>query len=96
MPLDGTMIAVDWELPFLELDPATDEQRKKEILHGKIKQPVVIILHGMNNDASFGYVTSMARTMVERGWVAAAMNMRGCGGVDMKTPRCYNGGYTGK
>lgn len=95
MPLDGTLIAVDWELPFLEENPATDEERKNEILNGKIEQPVTFILHGMNNDASFGYVRSMARTMVEHGFVAAAMNMRGCGGVDMKTPRSYNGAYTG-
>jgi len=96
MPFDGAVIAVDWELPFLGENSATDEERRQEILQGKFEQPVVIILHGMNNDASFGYVKSMARTIVERGWVAASMNMRGCGRVHLKTPRSYNGAYTGE
>ena len=96
MPLDGAVVAVEWELPRLEKDTATEEERKNEILQGPIQQPVVFVLHGLNNHADFGYVRSMMRTCVERGWVAVALNLRGCGGVDFHTPRGYNGAYTGK
>ena len=96
IPVDGAVIAVEWELPFLDNSAATEEERKREILVGTIRQPVVLVLHGLNNHADFGYVRSMMRTCVARGWVAAGMNMRGCGGADFKTPRGYNGAYTGK
>lgn len=96
MPLDGAVVAVDWELPFEEENPSTDEERKQRILHGPIQQHVVLVLHGLNNHADFGYVRSIMRTCVERGWVAVGLNMRGCGGVNFKTPRGYNGAYTGE
>jgi predicted alpha/beta-fold hydrolase len=57
--------------------------------------PVVIVIHGINNDASFGYMQSLARSFTDRGWNAASMNMRGCGGIEMATPRAYNAAYTG-
>ena len=95
MPLDGAVLAVDWELPHFKNTRATNAQRKHEILHGPIQQPVVLVLHGLNNHAHFGYVRSMMRTCVKRGWVAVGLNMRGCGGVEFQTPRGYNGAYTG-
>ena len=95
IPLDGTQIGVEWELPTDSDGNKSEEARSQEILHGPIRQPVVLILHGLNNHADFGYVRSMMRTCVARGWVAAGMNLRGCGGVRLKTPRSYNGAYTG-
>jgi predicted alpha/beta-fold hydrolase len=49
----------------------------------------------MNNDAKFGYIRSMMRACSDRGWIAAGMNLRGCGGVPLSTPRGYNAAYTG-
>lgn len=99
MAADGARIAVDWELPISPSSSSSSalsvEQRKNEILRGPIQQPVVLILHGINNDSSFGYVRSLMRACTERGWVAAGMNFRGCGGVPLRTPRGYNGAYTG-
>jgi predicted alpha/beta-fold hydrolase len=101
MAQDGAEIALDWELPILkESDHGyhlTVEQRQQEIRHGPIQQPVILILHGMNNDSSFGYIRSMMRTCTDRGWVAVGMNFRGCGahGLAMSTPRGYSGAYTG-
>jgi predicted alpha/beta-fold hydrolase len=96
---DGATVGVDWEVPWKTQDPETStltaEERTVEILKGPIRQPVVIILHGINNDASFGYMRSLQRTFANRGWNAAAMNFRGCGGVPMTTPRGYNAAYTG-
>ena len=56
---------------------------------------MILILHGINNDSSFGYMRSLQRTFANRGWNAAAMNFRGCGGVPMTTPRGYNAAFTG-
>jgi predicted alpha/beta-fold hydrolase len=60
-------------------------------MKGPIDLPVVLILHGINNNASFGYVKSLMRTCTNRGWLAVGMNFRGCGGVPLATPRAYNG-----
>ena len=100
MGSDGAEIAVDWEVPP-ERPTAThapyksSQQRRAEILHGPIARPVVVILHGINNDASFGYIRSLMRACTDRGWVAAGFNFRGCGGVPLRTPRGYTGAYTG-
>jgi predicted alpha/beta-fold hydrolase len=98
MTQDGATIAVDFEVPRQskrELQLLSVGERKAQIVNGPIRQPVVIILHGINNDASFGYMQSLMRTFANRGWVAAAMNFRGCGGIPLTTPRGYNGAYTG-
>jgi predicted alpha/beta-fold hydrolase len=101
IPVDGTQIALEWECPVpttpteasTTADTTTTEQ---QILYGPIRQPVVLVLHGLNNDADFGYVRSMMRTCISRGWIAVGMNLRGCGGnVTLQTPRGYNGAYTG-
>lgn len=90
---DGAKFGVDWEVT--SIFNVSSKNRKEEILKGPIRQPVVIIMHGINNDASFGYMKSLARTFASRGWNSAAMNFRGCGGVPMTTPRAYNAAYTG-
>jgi len=94
MAQDGARLALDWELPP-DSSASTDEERKQRIITGPIKEPVVLILHGINNDSSFGYVRSLMRTCTDRGWAAVGMNFRGCGGVPLTTPRGYNGAYTG-
>jgi len=89
MSTDGATIAVDWELPKnLGLN-------KEQVLFGPISTPIVIVIHGLNNHANYGYVRSMMRACTDRGWIAAGMNLRGCGGVPLSTPRSYNAAYTG-
>lgn len=96
--VDGASLGIDWEVPWKTEDSRTSnltaEERKHEILNGPIHEPVVIILHGINNDSNFGYMKSLQRSFANRGWNAAAMNFRGCGGVFMTTPRIYNGAST--
>jgi hypothetical protein len=98
MAQDGAQIALDWEVPWriqsLSLT-ISQKDRRAEIMKGPICQPVVIILHGINNDSSFGYMKSLQRSFANRGWNACAMNMRGCGKIKMTTPRGYNASYTG-
>ena len=90
---DGAKFAVDWETQ--QSRNQSNQQRQDEILNGPVESPVIIILHGINNDASFGYMRSLQRTFAKRGWHACAMNFRSCGGVSLNTPRSYNASYTG-
>lgn len=76
---DGAQVALDWEYPSSNRDGGV----------------VVLILHGINNDAGFGYVRSLMKQVNQQGWTAAGFNFRGCGGVPLLTPRMYNGSYTG-
>ncbi|KAG7356564.1 alpha/beta fold family hydrolase [Nitzschia inconspicua] len=102
MSQDGANIAVDWEIPLQPKQETSNSKEqqvdqskcKSEILEGPIQKPVVIILHGINNDASFGYMKSLQRTFCDRGWNAASMNFRGTA-IRLTTPRGYNGAYTG-
>eukprot|EP00547_Thalassionema_nitzschioides_P006580 CAMPEP_0194209518 /NCGR_PEP_ID=MMETSP0156-20130528/7615_1 /TAXON_ID=33649 /ORGANISM="Thalassionema nitzschioides, Strain L26-B" /LENGTH=552 /DNA_ID=CAMNT_0038936705 /DNA_START=109 /DNA_END=1767 /DNA_ORIENTATION=+ len=90
MSQDGAQIALDWELPVSDTPDL-----KKEALHGPFRKNLVLILHGINNDTSFGYMRSLMRACTKRGWAAVGMNFRGCGGISLSTPRGYNGAYTG-
>lgn len=101
MTQDGATSAVDWEVPRrtaaadgTQHNDLHEDRLKNSMLNGPIQQPVIIILHGINNDASFGYMRSLQRTFCDRGWNAASMNFRGTA-VPMTTPRGYNGAYTG-
>ena len=100
MGSDGAEIAIDWEVPPEPITSSHDpykspQQRRNELLHGPISRPVIIILHGINNDASFGYIRSLMKACTDRGWIAAGFNFRGCGGIPLKTPRGYTGSFTG-
>ena len=95
MRQDGATIALDWELPPPNTFSKSSSERKDDVLNGPIQQPVIIILHGINNDSSFGYVRSLMRECTNRGWIAVGMNFRGCGGAPVTTPRGYTGAYTG-
>lgn len=104
MSQDGTRIAVDWEIQRQRQDKGRGDEHtqqsetqntKQYILNGLIRQPVVLILHGINNDSSFGYIKSLSRSFCNRGYVSASMNFRGCGGEKLTSPRGYTAAYTG-
>lgn len=90
MAIDGATLALDWEMLA-----NTHKDPQQYILKGPIDKPVVLILHGINNDSNAGYIRALQRTMTDRGHIAVGMNFRGCGGVPLSTPRGYNGAYTG-
>jgi predicted alpha/beta-fold hydrolase len=95
MGADGALLVLDWEIPLIPVENNAQLDIKKP---NSIDKPVVLILHGMNNDSTFGYVRSMMRTATERGWIAVCMNLRGQDGlhqVKSNSPRGYNAGYTG-
>ncbi|GAX11712.1 hypothetical protein FisN_7Lh082 [Fistulifera solaris] len=95
MTIDGATVAIDWELPVKDTADCGDRDCLIEtIRHGPISQPIVLVMHGMNNHSNYGYVRSMKRACCKRDWIAAGVNMRGCGGVALRTPRTYSGAYT--
>jgi len=107
MGADGALIVLDWEIP-LDNKPQQQHQQYQNNKQpsyidditsaNSIDKPVILLVHGMNNDSSFGYIRSMMRTSTERGWIAVCMNLRGQDGlhqVKNTTPRGYNAGYTG-
>jgi predicted alpha/beta-fold hydrolase len=99
MALDGATLALDWEMTAKQqrevLSKKTHKNPKEYVLKGPIVQPVILILHGINNDSNAAYIRALQRTMTDRGYVAVGMNFRGCGGVPLSTPRGYNGAFTG-
>ena len=100
MESDGAVTSVVWEVPLQIYSSSlhfhlTDEEQKEKILRGPIDRPVVMICHGINNNANFGYMKGLMRSCTDKGWIACAVNFRGCGSVKMTTPRGYNAAYTG-
>lgn len=97
MSQDGARLAVDWEVQRQQQDRdgGEEHEQQRDILNGSIRQPVVVILHGINNDSSFGYMKSLSRSFCNRGYISASMNFRGCGGVPLATSRGYTAAYTG-
>ena len=110
MGADGALIVLDWEIPLDDDDVGnvgsntsnintSNTNNKIDITKpNSITKPIILLLHGMNNDSTFGYIRSMMHTATSRGWVAVCMNLRGQDGlhqVKNVTPRGYNAGYTG-
>lgn len=89
MSCDGAKIALDWEIPDDD-----SIHNKDSIFNGPIQSPVVLILHGVNNDTSYGYMRRMMHSCTEQGYITVGMNSRGCGGIDLATPRLHNAAYT--
>jgi uncharacterized protein len=57
--------------------------------------PIVVVLHGLGGDSTSHYVRGMLRAIASRGWRAALMYFRGCGGEPNRLPRSYHAGETG-
>ncbi|CAB9511582.1 lipase ABHD2 [Seminavis robusta] len=104
MPMDGAQIALYWEAPLVEPPNNTNTKQqqapsriiitRETLLQGPIDKPLVLILHGLNNNSSCGYIRSLQRIISNRGHIAVAMNFRGCQ-CPLTSPRGYNGAYTG-
>jgi len=106
MGADGALIVLDWEIPLdatINIDNNISKNNSSDnnidiTKPNSITKPIILLLHGMNNDSTFGYIRSMMRTATRRGWIAVCMNLRGQDGlhqVKNTTPRGYNAGYTG-
>uniref|UniRef100_A0A7S1FL56 Serine aminopeptidase S33 domain-containing protein n=1 Tax=Corethron hystrix TaxID=216773 RepID=A0A7S1FL56_9STRA len=90
-PHDREVLAVDWEMPHFSSASETESVHSG----GIIRRSVVLLLHGLNNDSSFGYVRACSRAAADAGFVVASLNYRGCGGTKLQTVRGFNAGFTG-
>ncbi len=52
----------------------------------------LLLVHGMGGSSESGYMRRTARQALWRGWVAARMNLRNCGGSESLTRGLYNAG----
>jgi Predicted hydrolase of the alpha/beta-hydrolase fold len=98
MTRDGATIALDWELPNngIIASPTAREDYIKGTFgpHGPITESIVLILHGVNTDTSYGYMRSIMNSCTNNGWIAVGMNARGYGSIPLATPRFANAAYT--
>ena len=77
------------ELPdgdFLDLDWNGDDSRNA---------PLVLLLHGLEGSSASPYAWGLLAAFRHRGWPAAVMHFRGCGGEPNRLARCYHSGETG-
>lgn len=54
----------------------------------------VFLLHGLEGSSRSGYMVSMAQALLEAGYTAHRVNMRGCGGSEGLTDTLYHSGLT--
>jgi|AntRauTorckE5430_2_1112549.scaffolds.fasta_scaffold04050_3 hypothetical protein len=91
MSRDGATIALDWEGPREKSHMNNDYLLGKT---GPITENIVLILHGVNTDSSFGYIRSIMNSCTNNKWIAVGMNARSSGNINMTTPRLMNSAYT--
>eukprot|EP00667_Euglena_gracilis_P005124 EG_transcript_5153 len=53
-------------------------------------RPLLLMVSGLGGGSHDAYVRSMAVAAARRGWRAAVVNMRGCGGSPITTPRFFS------
>lgn len=80
-----------WKLRPLAT-PDDDELR----LHfaGQGTGPTVLLLHGLEGSVRSNYIGGQAARFVDRGWTAAVMEFRTCGGIMNRGKRMYHLGET--
>ncbi len=54
----------------------------------------LLLIHGMCGSAESSQVRRIARVAVDRGWIAARMNLRNCGGTEALSRTLYNAGQS--
>ncbi|KAI9325133.1 Alpha/Beta hydrolase protein [Obelidium mucronatum] len=77
---DGGLVAVDWAPKDHKSMPATT--------------PILIILHGLAGGSRETYICDLVPYALKSGYKVAALNYRGCGGVEITTPQLYSGSFT--
>ncbi|KAJ3348252.1 hypothetical protein HDU83_001439 [Entophlyctis luteolus] len=77
---DGGVVAIDWApLDHRNLPPTT---------------PIIVLLHGIGGGSRDKYILDMIPEILKRGYKAAALNSRGCNGLEIETPQIYSGSWT--
>ncbi|KAJ3262715.1 hypothetical protein HDU77_000231 [Chytriomyces hyalinus] len=77
---DGGLVAIDWAPRFHTELPSNS--------------PIIIMLHGLAGGSRETYVLDFVPHALKHGYRVAALNFRGCGGVEIQTPQLYSGSFT--
>ncbi len=59
------------------------------------REPLVLVLHGLEGCAESGYALEMYRALVREGLAPVGLNFRACSGEPNRLPRMYHSGETG-
>lgn len=86
---DGDFIDLDWSFSN-ELAGHDTLLQKRQHLSSK----VALLLHGLEGDAQRPYMRGMAKLLVKNGYDVAAINFRGCSGVQNRLYKSYHSGET--
>lgn len=81
LPFERTRLVTSDD-DFLDLDITRPEKSGGD-------EPVVVILHGLEGCSEAPYVNSLAAAARERGWIAAAVNFRGCSFEEARSSRFF-------
>lgn len=57
--------------------------------------PVLLVLHGLVGGSAESYVQWLVAEAVARGWQAAVLNARGCGGQELRSGQSFSAAFTG-
>lgn len=87
---DGDFIDIDWS--FSSIASKGDSLSRKRI---PTSSKIALLLHGLEGDAQRPYMRGMASLLVENGYDVAAINFRGCSGVQNRLYKSYHSGETG-
>ncbi len=63
-------------------------------LDGRPDAPTVLLLHGLEGDATSNYIRGTARACAQLGWNVIALEFRSCGGELNRSRRVYHSGET--
>ncbi|KAJ3116118.1 hypothetical protein HK100_001150 [Physocladia obscura] len=77
---DGGLVAIDWA-PKNYRDLAQSS-------------PILILLHGLAGGSRETYICDLVPEALKLGYRVAALNYRGCGGMEIATPQLYSGSWT--
>ena len=58
------------------------------------RAPIVLLLHGLEGSSESPYAWGLLAAFRRKGWPAAVMHFRGCGGEPNRLARCYHSGQT--
>ncbi|KAJ3130790.1 hypothetical protein HK100_007480 [Physocladia obscura] len=77
---DGGIVAIDWA-------PLNHREMPKD-------SPIIVLMHGLSGGSFETYIQDQIPGALANGYRVAALNYRGCGGIEIRTPKLYGGSYT--
>lgn len=87
---DGDFIDLDWSFSSRNIEGDSLSQKRSPNT-----SKIALLLHGLEGDAQRPYMRGMAKLLIKNGYDVAAINFRGCSGVQNKLYRSYHSGETG-